>query len=231
MSTKIYDGLRVPISDIGKFIKIFDNRCLDYIEDMTLRLMDVVKWGALVKSAELAKGIRGNQSAEKVLKDEIAVKYFRYLEVAKLYIDAMKKQLNFGNPDCWFNAFPYGKYFYIIPGYPTGLKYVKYPKYVEEFNYWNNTDPPSDTTWMEFNKRGNLWEKSGALETPFRNRLTHNLIEYDKFSCSLILVERRIITERKFKNGISIHPASYIAPLRLEQEERDEYNRNKNSKD
>jgi hypothetical protein len=228
MSIKIYNGLRIPVSDIGKFIKIFDKRCLKYIEEMTLKLMASVKWEALVESAEIAKGMRDGQSAEEILKDEIVVKYLRFLEVAILYTKAMKKQWRFSNPDCWFNAFPYGKYFYIIPGYPTGLRDPKYPKYVEEFGYWDNTDPPDGITYKQFKKRGELWKKSGALSIPYENRLTHGLIQYDYIG-ALSLIERMIIKEKKFKNGKDIYPASYIAPLRLKREERDEHDRKQNS--
>lgn len=229
MSIKIYDGLRISISDIEKFTKIFDKRCLDFLKDQTLRLMNTVKPELVLQSAEMAKGFRGNQSAKSILKDPVAEQYFKYLEVAKLYTKAIKGRWNYINPECWFNAFPYNKHFYIIPGYPTGLKYPKYPEYVEEFFYWNNTDEPDNISYKEFQKRGKLWEKSGALDTPIRNRLSHELIQYDPIECSLLLIEKRVLECEKLNNEKNFCPASYVAMIRLEKEEEDEHNRSKNS--
>lgn len=230
MSTKIYEGLRIQITDMAKFIKIFDKRCLDHIETMTLKLMEVVKPELLLESAERAKELRKNLTAKQLLKIPEAEQHFRFVEVAKLYAKALKAQWNFGNPDCWFNAFIYGKYFYIIPGYPTGLRSPKYPKYVEEFGYWNNTDPPSGMSYKEFEKRGRLWAKSGALDIPFSNRLTHDLISKDDRGSSLILIERRVLGDDSKKiNGVRVFPASYVAWLRAEEDERNEHNRSKNS--
>jgi len=150
MSIKIYEGLRVQISDIGKFIKMFDKRCLDHLEKQTRELMAAVKPERVLESAEQAVGMRKDLTAEALLKSEDAQEYFRFMEVAKLYISAMKKNYNFCNPDSWFNAFVYNKHFYIVPGYPTGLRNPKFPKYVEEFGYWNNTDPPSGVSYKEW---------------------------------------------------------------------------------
>jgi len=229
MSIKIYQGLRIQVTDMDKFIKIFDKRCLNHIARQTSKLMDAVKPDRLLKSAEEAKGLRKKLSAKQLLKNEDAQDFFRYCEVAALYIKSMRKNYNWCNPDSWFNAFVYNKHFYIVPGYPTGLNKVKFPKYVEDFAYWNNTDPPSDISYKEWNKRHDLWEKSGAFDIPFSNRLTHDLISKDNIS-SLILIEKMVRNMDARINGMRPFPASYTAEFRVEKEERNEHNRSKNSK-
>lgn len=216
MSIKIYDGLRIKIEDIEKFTKIFNKRCLDFLEQQTSNLMKVVKKEKLLESAEKAIGIRGDMSAEDILKVPPADDYFRFLEVARLYLISMKKHANFLNPECWFNAFPYNGYFYIAPGYPTNFKYPKYPKYVEDFSYWNNTDPPKNISWKEFNKRGVLWGKCGALDIPFKNRLSHTLIDGDQKGQDLVLIERRLVRDNGRINNRETLPASYTAEYRLD---------------
>jgi hypothetical protein len=216
MSIKIYDGLRIKIKDIEKFTKIFDKRCLDFLEQQTSGLMKAVKKEKLLKSAEKAIGIRNNMSAEDILKVPAANDYFRFLEVARLYLISMKEHANFLNPECWFNAFPYNGYFYIVPEYPTNFKCPKYPKYVEDFSYWNNTDPPNNVSWEEFCKRAIFWKKCGALDTPFRNRLSHTLIDGDQKGQDLVLIEKRLIRNNSQINGRTPVPASYTAEYRLE---------------
>lgn len=170
MSIKIYDGVRVKLADIGKFTKLFDKRCLTHIEKQTRHLMAAVKHEKLLTLAEKAVGLRGDMPAEKLLKNVKAENYFRFKQVAKLYVLSMQKGHNFLNPECWFNAFPYRDHFYIIPGYPTAFKLNKYPAYVEDFSYWNNTDPPEGISYSDFRKRQKIWGKDWSTEHSYQQQ-------------------------------------------------------------
>lgn len=217
MSIKIYNGLRIEVSDIEKFIKWFDKRCMTHVEKQTIVLMGAVKQEKLLASVDMAVGIKKDLSAEEILKDAHANKFFRYLEVCKIYIQAMKGGWNSLNPDSWFNAFIYRDHFYIIPGLPTGITKMKYPKYVEEFGYWNNVDPPNDISSKQWRERERLWEKSGALDIPFRNRLSHELITRDNIG-SLVAIEKRVRNIDAEINGVRPFPATYTAELRFDKE-------------
>jgi hypothetical protein len=211
MSTKIYDGVRIPIDKIADFTKFFDARCLDFIVKQTEELMVSVKEEIVTEEAKNLPGLIGDKSIDEFLKDG-GDEYIRYLYVAKMYTVAMKKKVGFLNPDSWFSAFPLGEYFYIVPGFPTGFSLSvhekTYPGYVEEYGYWNNADPPEDVEWEDFKLRGKNWEKCGALDIPQSNQLLHNLIELSNVSNPLIKIEQRV-----FKNPANKKrwPASYIA--------------------
>jgi hypothetical protein len=215
MSTKIYYGIRIPIEKISQFTKFFDDTCLIFVEKSTRQLMSAVKEDAVKKEAELLKGIRGNKSVDNFLKDG-GDQYIRFVYVAKMYMLAMKTHENWFNPESWFNAFPFDKHFYIIPGYPTGLRAedIKYPDYVEDYSYWDNTDPPDNISNSAFRKRGKVWEKCGAYN--MSNRLCHTLIEDDPYSCTLSLIENRILTKESAKH----FSASYVAKWWADEKKR-----------
>lgn len=219
MSTKIYYGIRIPIEKISLFTKFFDNICLTFIEKSTRQLMSAVKEDVVKKEAELFKGIRGNKSVDDFLKDG-GDQYIRFVYVAKMYMLAMKTHSNWFNPESWFNAFPFDKHFYIITGYPTGLRSedVKYPNYVEDYSYWDNTDPPDNISNSAFEKRGRVWEKCRACDTPMSNRLCHILIEDDPYSCTLSLIENRILTKEESTKHFS--SASYVAKWWADEKKR-----------
>lgn len=46
---------------------------------------------------------------------------------------------------------------------------------VEYFGYWNNTDPDEDCTELEFDQRGEAWERVLGWDVPVRRGLTFTL--------------------------------------------------------
>lgn len=205
MSVKIYYGIRIPISKIKDFIDYFDNSCLNYLKTQTLNLMSSIEQDLVIERANKMIGIRGNKSEEEFLENG-GEEYIRYYEVAKIYFEEMIRRYNFINPECWFNAFPDNKYFYIVPGFPSGFKIKNnvYPNYVEDYCYWNNADEPNHITYEEFENRGKQWDAVGALDVCVRNKLSHILIGYDPvYIDGMIRLEKMVLA----------HPSNKRRPL------------------
>lgn len=221
MSIKIYDGMRIEYKDLYRFIKIFDNRCLVFLTSRTKELMSTVKDDVLYSSAEKAVGYRKDVPVHDFVSHKPVNDFFRFLEVCKMYIETMRKGYVFMNPECWFNAFPYDGYVYIIPEYPSGMHNVKYPKYVKEFGYWNNTDPPEGIDYKQFRGRYKYWNKSGALDIPASNKITHMFIDKDDIS-SLLRIEKLVVSDSGKFNGYTPFPACYTAMARLNEKNKGE---------
>lgn len=107
------------------------------------------------KAADFVSYI-GDKNIEDFLNDG-GEEYIKYLIIAEEYIKSIKSRSNFGNPECWFNAFPHDNYFYIIPEFPNGLNLFvsenSYPDYVEDYRYWDNVDPSDEVDEDEFYAR------------------------------------------------------------------------------
>lgn len=206
MSTKIYYGIRIESSKLKEFMEWFDETCIDGAVKYTKNLMGAQKIGKGFKEWDKKK--LGLKEKYKDIKDRIL--YYQLSFIFAMYYESSKTSRNGLNMDCWFNAYPFGKWFYVIPMFPEGCKY-KYPKYVQEYGYWNNTDPQEGISDKDWIKRGKEWES--LIDDNDKYRMSHRVIEAkDYWNHGLTKVERKI-TE-KFKETF---PPSYFLDVKAKE--------------
>lgn len=62
-------------------------------------------------------------------------------------------------------------------------------------------------------------EKTGALNIPTSNRLSHLLIDRDQYGADLLIIENRILGKNPIINNRIVFPASYAVDPRFSEEE------------
>jgi len=86
--------------------------------------------------------------------------------------------------DCGLNIWLHGNYAYAIPIGPNWvLDNIKFPKWVEDYSYWNNTDQPDNVTDRQWNSRRDTWDKiccgHGKSDHNSR-RLYHSVVDLER---------------------------------------------------
>jgi hypothetical protein len=210
MSTKIYDGIRIPKSKIDHFMEWFAESCLAAATDYTQALAGCVKSERIAELAE--KYFVGEERRCETL-EEFMEKYEKHLRVAMvfdMFIRHSQRCLRGFNIDCWANFFPKGRYYYVVTGWPERdyrSAKAEYPDYVEEYGYWDNTDHPDELTARQWATRRKNWKvATDSFNFSFR-RLLLNLIEAkDKLNHGLDEIERRLIESGYLDDNTEFSP-------------------------
>lgn len=179
MSTKIYNGLRIPKSKLDNFRKWFDGVCVKECVRMLRNEMACVYESEVRQDFEKAHPesiLVRNRSIDECMKDEYAVNWVRISHALHHNIIPRAKQGVWGSIDCSFSAFDVCKYYLIRPFYPSNNLKLKFPKYVEEYGYYDNTDRPHNITakaWKKREKDWNVVDGDGSV----LKRIDHILVD------------------------------------------------------
>ena len=173
MSTKIYVAYRIPRSKIDHFIA--EARKLVFAG--AVEQMERLMWNVKKKKALKAIGCVKKGQKRKWVK-EGGERFNRLSYAFEWPIEDSERGVRGFNLDSWLNCWPNGRYWYIIPCWPDGVKIKDedLPEYVEEYGYWNNVDPPEHVTWKQWRERERKWEEV-CVEDHNRTRLSHVIIE------------------------------------------------------
>jgi len=164
VSTKIYNGIRIPKSKIEHFQKWFYHECIRQAAKHTASLAcafkkKVVKEksAALLEKSPDLKCTKGMTLAKFIKNFDMQM---RVSMAFKTFVESSKKQWASYNIDCFAHFWPRGKYCYIVPVFPGTNRdtEMKYPPYVEEYGYWNNTDRPENLTNRQWETRRKNWD-------------------------------------------------------------------------
>ncbi len=82
-------------------------------------------------------------------------KRFAEAEISDIYGEQSDKDMT-----CAISIWHYKQYVYIL-FWSTNIKidFEKFPKYVKDYSYWNNTDRPYDVTSQDWRSREHFYEK------------------------------------------------------------------------
>jgi hypothetical protein len=207
MSTKIYTGIRFRRSKLDEFIHFFHGACIGEAANYTKEVMATVSADAVAEKMTDIHKDRG--VCEQRIRCAIAFSEF---------IRSSEKQYAYNNIDCWVNVYPKGRFFYAIPEYPS-RNIPTYPDWVEEYGYWNNTDPLEHLTSRQWRRRKENWEVA-LDQSGDQWRLTHVVIEGKNWRRQgLETVEKEIFGDF---NGYRAYfvAGDYARKLKMEEEER-----------
>lgn len=162
MSTKIYDGKIIKPQYLEKFHNWFYNYCIGEIYKLALKAnscCDKTKVNAYIdeKLAESEKN-NGKEVADRLR----STNYFKYDRAFLILVSQAALGEVLLNPSCGYNIYPSGDDFLIILFVP-GSNYcskIKFPKYVRDYCYYDNTDRPSKVSAEEWNVRGKRWHSA-----------------------------------------------------------------------
>lgn len=169
MSTKIYEAYRLPLSKVDSAIQFFSKEWIAYaahrINSIILQSSpkdDKIKAEAQQKFELWEKNNKGFFTQEDAETWVVAVKYLG------VSIFTSKRNENGFNLDCFLKLFFDKEWAYIIPVHPLdyrrnvkmpGFKAKRFPSYLKDYSYWNNSDPPDDMTEKEWDSREEKWDK------------------------------------------------------------------------
>lgn len=187
MSTKIYQAFRAPQEHFREALEFLHGTLLSASVD------NLKTWADGLDEEKIKE--RYKIPAEKSLRLEMRL-HAIYETLADLYRSHKDDILGCGF-NIWFHSdgmvyfIPWG-----MPGITNSLDKVELPDFVEEYAYWNNTDPPEwaadDEGYARWEERGRVWEdvgpNSGGADH-FRWRLTHEVVTASHWAGTLVLFD------------------------------------------
>jgi len=183
MSTKIWEAYRIPISRINDFIDIARDQARAEIFRCVTAMVESVTEEAMMKEMLKHSEFYSSETAKKDYMENTHNKLSARFDIVKKVIKAAAQSRHKTPYDigCWINFWVDGEHAYIIPvgACVTGLKY---PEWVEDFHYQNQTDKPKRISQKEWNKRRDTWEQinlgvAGDKSSHNARRLCHEIFD------------------------------------------------------
>jgi|GEM_PF-3916480 len=207
----------------------FAQTCLEQAADLTVEFSEAIKEKVVREKAKLFLKNTDNwgKTTKKFL--EKFEREFRTALTFEFFMEGSKKSWAVGNLDCWANFFPKGRYYYIVPMYPKSNKTPKYPPYVEEYGYWDNTDEPDNVTRRQWRTRAKNWEVATDDKNFHLRRLSLTIIDAKEImNTGLYWVEKELVERGWLKSDEETRfSPSWIAAYPLWKEEKNEPNHRK----
>ena len=117
-----------------------------------------------------------------------------------IYFSHSLSGMNGLNPDCFFNVFANAKdgLAYVTPSFALARHEPKqFPKYVERYFYWDNSDHARNISEKEWEERGRNWDAviDPEIENPVKFlKFTHHYIECPNYyNHSLLNIAQEIL--------------------------------------
>lgn len=180
MSTKIYEAYRVPISRLNEFIEFVDRAMFDRVIAHIRRAMGFIDCRGI--DAEIKEKYPDADREKDPARYDRIHRYMiweKVMEAAMANSEKMDRDFDY-DFNCSVNIWINGRYAYAIPyGERPILEKIRYPKWVEDYAYWNNTDHPEHLTRQQWLARGRMWEKV-ALGNWNGRRLNHEVVSFRK---------------------------------------------------
>lgn len=174
MSTKIYLAYRCSVKKLNEFLLKFREHCFSKVQERIEVLMAAVTPEQIRKYYDDKEW---NMSYEEFLTKK--EKYFRFRHV---FVNACEASPNHYRDlifcfDCSLNVWLHKNKAYLIPyGETWILNDFKLPEEVEEYPYWNNSDPPENVTNKQWEARSKNWD-AVCLKNWNQSRLLHTVID------------------------------------------------------
>lgn len=186
MSTKIYTAYRVPVGRLNEFLDIFDRETGKVVLKHVRLIMRAVQEDVVLKK------IADWDVKKKITK---AMKWrARFSIIDNEFLKASKETRD-GSAfvvAVGVNIWICGRKAYIIPwGHERWYYKIKYPRWVEDFAYWNNTDEPEGMTRTEWKARERMWDKVCLEKVSFWNRrrmIHHSFDTRDDYVNSIMAI-------------------------------------------
>jgi len=175
MSTKVYQGIRFPKNRLGEFV--------DYVRPAQLRRVEEHAREMASKVSTKSEAYEDRAKKHRAWKKAV-IRHKKDCWHCKcgVVMASFREQVENANRNPWldlgcgFNLWvPSGRF---VLGSPWGnsITDVTYPEWVEEYAYWNNTDPLETVSTREWDRREKAWE--GVLEHQDRK------LSLTSFDCS-----------------------------------------------
>lgn len=175
MSTKIYQAYRAPLDRFVDLIDWARDSMMAAAGSRVDELMQAVKPEAIGTPPDHVKRPEAERSWELLKRLKCVMDLVRE--------DAQSPYKSPFNLSCGFNLWVHGEHVYMIP---IGERFITEwldldpPGWLEDFRYWNNTDPPDDIGWWVWEERGKVWEQictgQGSASHNAR-RLYHEVVD------------------------------------------------------
>lgn len=179
MSIKIYEAYRFPLNKLNEFITHVRPRMLEDFYSKIDRLMQI---GVTVDELdEIDKEVASwehlkDAPSEQIEKAKYWMRWTKLSDKLRSASNSLEKSSLYDVDASWnfwicdelvVYAIPYGQY-------KHGARELDY---VEDYCYWNNTDPPDDMPEEEFYERGEVWDKV-CLNDWNGLRLNHVVVDF-----------------------------------------------------
>ena len=176
MSIKIYEAYRFPLARLNEFVTHSRAVMMEGFLKKVDELMPFV-WKREREDikAEVAAWKHMQNAEQEDLERAWRLRAWWKLqeELAKA---ARSSQKSLYDVEAVWNFWIYGEMVYAIP-YGLFKNGAKKLGWVEDFSYWNSTDPPDDVSEDEFRARGEVWKKI-CLDDWNGLRLMHVVVDF-----------------------------------------------------
>jgi hypothetical protein len=197
MSTKIYNGIRFPLSRLNEFLNLASDIATKLAAADIFRVINnldpkqVKKW--------IAKGI-ARERYQSYSPDEKIMARFRicYFQLSELMSKESKDWsiLNPYNKQAGWSLFVRGRYAY---GWPWGEYFNESAEgviasgWVEEYGYWNSSDKPKEVSASAWQKRKQIWDEITEDRKEFTSRLTYQTVDFSGGHISQFIIRELVM--------------------------------------
>lgn len=188
MSTKVYDGRRIPLEKLSEFRDFVMDYQFDLVLDRVKELLDILDEEKAKKWFE-EKRSREWEDLEDIMKKKYKLDY-----ILKQSEESAQESLR--DPifclDCGWSFLVEDDYVYLRPWGETWTRDEidkSFPEWVQEYGYWNNTDKPEGVDVDDWENRGEKWEEIFTDAIPMKIEIM-NLDKWDSW-----MFERKIEKE------------------------------------
>jgi len=192
MSTKIYEAWRFPKTRLNEFLTIARETMFKNAWKRMRVLMSAVKQEVVdQKMKDLSRRMGDGFSKLPKHRVERLKKRQRWELILEQIKEASKSSER--SPlfcfDCSLNLWIHGRYVYAIPHGEGFLREgLRFPKWTEEYAYWNNVDHPKGISRRQWEERGRMWDKV-CLDDWNDFRLQHDVVSFRPSECVSSIVK------------------------------------------
>lgn len=165
MSIKIYTGARIKTEYLEEALEYYRSLFMSRALEIFQRMRSAVSDGAVENRCAEIPG-EHNETFKDTVREWLVFDLLREREL-------FDSQFECG-ASLWIRDYtyivPYGGYQFI-----NLLDVSKYPKHLEDYRYWNNTDIPDNVNDKEWNARLKNWEFT--FDSPYA--LEYKILSYD----------------------------------------------------
>lgn len=207
MSTKIYNAYRCPIKVFYKdFLPAINGYC---IKKAASELREQMGHIPDVNLREFLKKHQRNPETGELLSKTIEIDKFleahdKRARLRYVFVEAYRASKSLVRDyafciDASLNVWLYNNRAYVIPyGDYFMFKNFKLPTGVEDYSYWNNTDPPEELSkgegYKQWERRGKVWDK--ICDDWDGGRLVHTIVSV-KERIGIVEVCRQIVPKEE----------------------------------
>lgn len=226
MSTKIYRGVRFPRKRLAEFAEIARIRGLNRVYEAALDLAEKLQLNDERTGSIIEEQCRISKHEHKPGQDlppeiEWRCRVAMTIKLIQVASAGTTRSMPLADLECgWRIWLPQrGRWVLALPWGEEHLD-VRLPRWVEEYGYWDNTDPPEKVTSREWSARGRAWLIACAP-----NHQNHPLsldvftVDKDGYGVSMSWLELSLLEKgKRLKPGPSANYLRYREKLRRECE-------------